>query len=92
MPQGTNSFPFTVLLGAAFLLSGVGVFVYQIYEWLRYGEWVPMSILWLLNFHEGLQSWVYYPTEWVGVHTALGWVPLSLTLFLLGIVILANEE
>lgn len=60
------------------VMAGVGLIFFQIIQWLRFGEWVPLSVLWALqklHFHVG----------WVGVAKILDNIPLSLTLCFLGI-------
>ena len=71
--------------GVLFILSGIGIWGYQIYYWLRYAEWSSFSLLWPLSFYSQFQDWVYYPYDWVGFHNVLDFIPLSIILILIGV-------
>lgn len=82
-----------IFFGFVFGLSGVSIFLYQIYYWLRYAEWNSFSLLWPLSFASGgLQDWVYYPYEWVGIHKILDFLPLSIILILISCLFLFYDE
>lgn len=61
-------------------LIPLGMVGWQVYGFLRNGTWISMSMLepfkWL-NV-----KWAYAPTDWVGLHSVLGWIPLSVGAFL----------
>lgn len=77
----------TLAIGPLFVTSGIGFFIYQIYSWLRNGEWVQYSLIWALSYVESIQSWSYYPTEWIGVHKILDIIPFSIFLIAIGVFI-----
>jgi hypothetical protein len=55
------------------------VFAYQIFAFLKTGEWLPLSLVSALSW-AGV-SWAASPTEWQGLHRLLGWAPLSLSMY-----------
>lgn len=71
--------------GAGIFFGGIGLFIYQIYLWLKFGKWVGYSLLEPLYYTDNV--WVYAPREWVGVHKILDSFPLSLFLIILGMII-----
>ena len=56
-----------VLMSAGFgILSALGVLGYQIYWYLRLGEWYTLSIIsGLRRLHV---QWAFHPNEWFGVY------------------------
>jgi hypothetical protein len=68
---------------ASGFLSGAGVFIYQSYMWLRFSEWQPFSAITLLKWLN--VPWAIRPEDWLGLHKLLDGLPLSLTLFVLGV-------
>jgi hypothetical protein len=64
------------------VLSGLGVFAWQCYVWLRIAYWPSMSALTLLEWL-GF-AWAKAPQDWLGVHSVLGCIPLGFTLPILG--------
>ena len=74
------------LLGGAMLLGMVGIWVVQLYSYLRFGEWIPVSVLTLLSQVAGpkMQLWTVAPDNWQGLHSIMGWIPLSALLFVVG--------
>lgn len=62
------------------VLTGIGLFCYQVYIWLRTGEWTAYSVLYGLSYFDNLKEWVVYPTSWIGIHKLLDKIPLSLFL------------
>ncbi len=67
------------------VLAGVAVFGLQVFGWLDSGQWTSYPLLDSLGrINQGLASWTAYPREWVGLHTALSWVSLSVGLAFVG--------
>lgn len=68
---------------AGILVSGIGVFVYQIYTYLKIGKWSSITVV------DGLVelgiSWANHPTDWKGAWNILENTPLSLFLILTSI-------
>lgn len=74
-----------VLIGILVALSGLGVLGLQVFGYLKIGEWKPVS---LFSVVSPLWPWLNNPQSWFGlnkiVKDALGIMPLSLTLILIG--------
>jgi len=62
-----------------FAMSGIGLFVYQCYQWLRAGVWEEMSVAkgWVVFF----KSWPPF-SDWGGIYRLEEDMPMSL--FLIG--------
>lgn len=73
-----------VLLAAAFLITGLLGFVVivglQCYGFLKSGAWPSVSIALLLTtvLSPPADSWLVSPTDWLGVHRAITFLPASL--------------
>lgn len=66
-------------IGGVLILAALGWWGYQLYHYLRWGAWVDGSVIAALKLTSGkLASWADFPTDWVGLHTALSYVPLAL--------------
>lgn len=73
----------TVIVGAGFVLAGFGILAFQAYSFLRFGTWVPMSLIDCANaFFD--KAWLREPREWVGLHWLLDKVPASLVAIVIG--------
>ncbi|MCP4299456.1 MAG: hypothetical protein GY783_02620 [Gammaproteobacteria bacterium] len=74
-----------VLAGGLFVLAGLGVLGLQVFGYLKVGEWRPVS---LLGVASPYIPWLNNPQSWFGLHdivrNALGIMPLSLALILVG--------
>jgi len=83
---------FLVHLVLGCFLVPIGIVGWQIYEYLRHDIWSSMSIVSALQW--GGVKWASAPTDWVGLHRILEWMPLSLTFVVVGILILvaANTD
>lgn len=67
-----------VMLALILFFGGVAVLGWQVYEYLRYSIWAPISII--TFFEWAGVPWATYPTDWIGLHGILKLLPLSLTL------------
>jgi len=67
-----------------FFTGALFIFGYQLFQWLRHGDWKSISVITGLRWLES--SWAVYPREWLGVHKLLDFIPLSIALILLGLV------
>ncbi len=67
------------------MLGGLGTLAWQIYTYLRVGEWDTFSLIDLVQevFPASAGQWVLFPTDWIGLHEVLSWMPISL--FFIGI-------
>jgi hypothetical protein len=77
------------LIGAFGFLAGVGVFLYQIYLWLKLGQWVSMPlstmIVWL-----GFDFSSVTNITWIGIQKLVVWsldLPLSIVSIIAGLAI-----
>ena len=67
------------------MLSGIGYLLFQIYSFLKSGEWTSYSLNYLIaKFGGKYERWASYPEEWLGLHRIFETFPLSLFLFLVG--------
>ncbi len=75
------------LTAKGLLLWGLCVFAYQAYVWIRLGRWIDLDVLWMVHrffsFDEGLD--LHGLSLWV-----LDFLPLSLSLIVLGVFLLAS--
>ena len=68
---------FAGVLGLSATAGGI-VFVWQIFGFLRFGVWESMSVITMLAYFGS--SWAAFPINWLGVHSILNSIPLSLAL------------
>jgi len=78
--------------GYILALSGIGIWVYQLYYWLKYAEWKSFSLLWPLSLGSDYQDWIFYPTKWIGFHKVLDFIPLSIVVIVIGLLFIVNDE
>lgn len=78
----------SLLLGFAIFFVGFGLVVYQIYLFLRYGQWMPIGII------DGLEmagfSRSMFQTlkdQWTGLYMILQWIPASIALIASGVLL-----
>jgi hypothetical protein len=68
---------------AVSLFFGICIFVWQIYEFLRFDVWYSVSLMDVLRTAE--VRWATVPTDWFGLYRILEWMPLSLLLPIIGV-------
>lgn len=56
-----------VVIGLFSLISALGMFIYNVYLWLKTGVWFPVESVFLLNDPETME-WYKNPTTWLGLH------------------------
>lgn len=66
------------------MLAGLGLAGFQVFIYLKSGEWVEVPLKALVEFGPTeFTSWLHAPTSWVGLHKiisgALEFMPLSLS-------------
>lgn len=71
------------------MLGGVCVLGWQGYHYLRYNEWISVSLITALEIMN--IRWAFNPTDWLGLYNVLKAIPLSVTMFVVGWVTLMNE-
>jgi len=74
---------FLVLVGS--IVIALGILVWQAYTYLRFGHWLPLSIVTALQWID--IEWAASPSDWIGFHKFLDATPLSLAIFLTGLVV-----
>lgn len=67
-----------ILIGSCVLVAGFGVICFQLYQFLRLGEWQSISVIDSLAYFE--VQWALRPTDWIGVWEILKKVPVSISL------------
>lgn len=74
-----------VLVGALFVIAGLGVLALQVFQYLKIGTWRSVSVL---SIAAPYFPWLSSPRSWFGLHdiaiTALDLLPLSMALVLIG--------
>lgn len=64
-------------------VAGLAIIGVQTYAWLRSGVWVPFSVVDGAKLFFNYQ-WLASPVDWIGLHSALAKIPLSVLLVLGG--------
>jgi hypothetical protein len=76
-------------------LSGIFVFIFQSYIFLRHGDFFLFSLIDAMEiinrFVYFAGDWVSNPKDWKGLHLIMSWVPLAPVLFLSGWYIAYDE-
>lgn len=68
------------------LFGGPGVLAFQVFDYLRSGEWPAMSINHLVvEFGGSMEQWAISPEQWLGLHEVFESFPLSVFLFVFGL-------
>ena len=84
---------FATVLGGASFLACFGIVGWQIFHYLKDGDWQPLSVITAMGW-AGLE-WAFSPTSWLGLYKVLDWMPLSiaaLALTLLASIILSADS
>ncbi len=86
-----------VLIGILLIFSGFGVLGLQTYMGFFSGEWLSLSLIDTLilissSIERGVYPWLLNPTEWIGLHEILSFMPLSGTLILLGFILASLDK
>lgn len=72
---------FVGALVAAGFLAMVGTFGYQAYLYLKYGEWIGLSVTYACGQYLEWE-WCNFPQDWLGVHNLLSWFNVGAFAFL----------
>jgi len=76
----------TEIVGFFLTLCAVCLFGWQAYEYLRTSLWNPISIITMLEWMKVV--WAIHPNDWFGLYKILKEIPLSITLFIVGLYVL----
>lgn len=60
------------------LFGGLGVMGWQIYGYLKFGVWMPISIITALEWMQ--VQWAHSPNDWIGLHNIVQKIPLSVAM------------
>lgn len=72
---------FAVLSIAGLYLIGAGIFLFQIYSYLKKGEWLSISVI--DGIKEFGSTWAANPTDWQGIWNIFNSFPLSLSIIVI---------
>ncbi|MEW8202711.1 MAG: hypothetical protein AB2697_21855 [Candidatus Thiodiazotropha endolucinida] len=67
------------------ILAGIGVLIYDIYSYLKSGNWDSIDTIDLLR--EMKADWAFNPTDWIGLWEVLNAIPLFIILIILPILL-----
>ena len=73
--------------GLGVFLSGAGLAIYAVVQWLQTAHWQPLTINGLLTGWTGTRDWVFHPRTWLGLHRVImsaRTVPVFVIVMLLG--------
>jgi hypothetical protein len=72
--------------GIGIMAIGLSLFIWQVYSFLRFNIWNPISVLSFLGWIgiPEITQWVHLPTDWIGLHRILNQIPLNITLVFSG--------
>ena len=76
------------LVGIALVIGSVCLLGWQVYEYLRYNFWTPVSIITVLKLMSF--SWALNPSDWIGLYNILAKMPLSLTMVVIGFFVMMS--
>ena len=68
------------------ILTPIGILGWQVYGYLRYAVWNSLSVIDALRWL-GSKWALSTPTDWTGLYSILNWTPLSVGVFVLGVLI-----
>lgn len=71
------------LVGTGFLAM-VGTFGYQTYLYLKYGEWIGLSVTYTCGAYLDV-DWCKFPQTWIGLHKILSELNVGLFAFALSL-------
>lgn len=74
------------IAGILVMAIGLSLFIWQVYNFLRFNIWTPISVLSFLGWMgiPEIAEWVRYPTDWIGLYKILNQIPLNITLLIAG--------
>lgn len=75
-------FVWTVMSG---IFGAIGIVGWQLYTYLKLGEWHSISVITAMRWFE--IKWSFSPTGWLGIYEILDFVPLSIAVFCAGIIL-----
>ena len=84
---------FSAIVGVLGLGSGVLILALQCFIWAKSGVWhaIPATEIMILAGGD-LAIWAHRPTDWVGLHAFLAWLPLSFVALVVGFLAMCNAD
>lgn len=79
-----NPLDYLVPLLLVSIFAAIGILGWQVYSYLRYGEWSALSAIVVLRWLN--VGWAHSPRDWVGLHDLLDAIPLSMIALAAGVV------
>ncbi len=73
------------LITVASFLGGFCILIWQIYGYLRFEIWRSLSLVDILRGFE--MKWAVAPADWIGLYRILEWMPLSLLVPVVGVIL-----
>lgn len=73
------------MFGGLLATAAVCVVGWQVYTYLRHDIWTPVSIITALQWMD--MNWAWRPSDWLGFYNILLKIPLSVSLFVVGVVL-----
>jgi hypothetical protein len=71
-----------LVYSVALLICGVGIVGWQVYGYLRYNIWTPVSPITVLEWLN--IKWALNPNDWIGLYNLLKMIPLSVLMIVYG--------
>lgn len=79
-------------ISVGLMLAGLAIIGYQGFMWLKYGQWLSISLLNLFQYNWGVSQdlllWSIYGGNWEGLRKLLDFIPVSLTIMASGYLVL----
>lgn len=63
-----------------FACGGIGVLVWQVLQFMKFGIWNPVSVISALELMK--VQWAFEPNDWMGIHEIFKFMPLSLSMMM----------
>lgn len=74
-----GAIPATLLCyGIYFVFAAFAILGNQIFQFAQLAEWTPYSSFHFLSAFQIESQWMYNPTNWIGIHKLIGFVPGSI--------------
>lgn len=68
--------------------AGPLVQLLAIWNWLKFGVWMPVGNTWIREYDPNFNAWIARPDSWFGAHIIVSWVFTYFPLTLLSLVVL----
>ena len=84
-------------LGIGLMTTGFCILIYQIFHWLKFGNWLELPLAYVLYiFPKNFVSWVVEPNKWMGLNKIVQWILFEISIpmasFFLGVAIMIYGE